>query len=307
MKNKYTNEKIVERIKNVHGDKYDLSEVVYTGIFNKIKVICPIHGVFETTPNNFINQHKGCPKCGHIEKWNKRGRITTKDFIKKAREVHGDKYDYSKINYIGTHTKICIICPEHGEFWQTPANHLTGNGCPRCANNLKYSTEEFITKAKEKHGNKYDYSNVKYVNAHENICVICPKHGEFLITPNNHLKGEGCPVCKSSSLENETRKVLSDRRVNFIRQQKFDWLINEETNYKLSLDFYLPDYNAAIECQGRQHFEPIDFFGGSVKFNYNKELDNKKRILCENNNVKLFYINYNDNVVNKISEIINKL
>lgn len=307
MKNKYSNEKIIEKIKNVWGDRYDLSKISYNGIFKKIKIICPIHGNFEATPNNFINHRKGCPKCGHIEAWNKRGRITTKDFIKKANDTHSNKYDYSKVVYAGTHEKVCIICPEHGEFWQTPANHLSGNGCPKCANNVRCSTEEFIKKAKKKHGNKYDYSKVNYVDAHTKIRIICPIHGEFSITPNNHLKGEGCPVCKSSFLENETSNTLFDKNIKFIRQKKFDWLINNETNYKLSLDFYLPDYKAAIECQGRQHFEPVDFFGGEDKFFYNKDLDNKKRKLCEENNIKLFYINYSDNIKDKISEILDKL
>lgn len=307
MKNKYSTEKVIEKIKNVHGDKYDLSEVTYTGIFNKIKVICPIHGVFEITPNNFINQHKGCPKCGHIEKWNKRGRMTTEEFIKRAKGIHGNKYDYSKTNYKGYRDKLCIICPEHGEFWQTPCNHLIGSGCPHCANNIKYSTKDFIIKAQKIHGNKYNYSKVDYINAKSGVRIICPEHGEFLITPNNHLKGEGCPICKSSYLENETKNILTDKNINFIRQKKFDWLINDKTNYKLSLDFYLPDYNIAIECQGKQHFEPIDFFGGDAKFIYYKELDDKKRNLCKANNVNLFYINYDDNIKDKINEIIIKL
>lgn len=121
-------------------------------------------------------------------------KLTTEEFVKRARVVHGDKYDYSKTNYMGALKNVCIICPEHGEFWQTPSNHLRGNGCPKCgiesARKSKTSTiEDFVNKAREVHGDKYDYSKVEYADAHKNVCIICPKHGEFLQTPANHLSG----------------------------------------------------------------------------------------------------------------------
>ena len=100
-------------------------------------------------------------------------------FIEKAKKVHGDKYDYSKVNYIDSKTKICIICPEHGEFWQTPSSHLRKRGCPFCANNIKYTNEKFIEKASAIHHNRYDYSKTKYVNNKTKVCIICPEHGEF--------------------------------------------------------------------------------------------------------------------------------
>ena len=103
----------------------------------------------------------------------------TEEFIKKAKEVHGDKYDYSKVEYKKAIEKICIICPEHGEFWQIPTNHLKGCGCPSCGGNKKYTLEIFIKKAREVHGDKYDYSKVDYKKASEKVCIICPKHGEF--------------------------------------------------------------------------------------------------------------------------------
>ena len=83
------------------------------------------------------------------------------DFITKARQVHGDKYDYSKVEYINNSTKVCIICPEHGEFWQRPNHHLSGHGCPKCKNVFKKDTETFINQAKEIHGDKYDYSKTE--------------------------------------------------------------------------------------------------------------------------------------------------
>ena len=100
-------------------------------------------------------------------------------FIEKARKVHGNKYDYSKVEYHNNHEKVCIICPEHGEFWQTPKNHLKGCNCPKCSNVYKMSNEEWIEKAREIHGDKYDYSKTHYISNKLKVKIICPKHGEF--------------------------------------------------------------------------------------------------------------------------------
>ena len=120
---------------------------------------------------------------------------TTEEFIRRAKKVHGDKYDYSKVEYKGTHTKVCIICPIHGEFFQTPNNHLHGQGCLACGGRKQLTKEEFIQKAREVHGDKYDYSKVEYVNKNTKVKIICPIHGEFFQTPNNHLQGHGCHKC----------------------------------------------------------------------------------------------------------------
>ena len=120
---------------------------------------------------------------------------TINDFISKAREVHGNKYDYSKVNYINCKTKVCIICPIHGYFWQTPDNHLHGRRCPKCSKVFRINTESFIEMSKRIHGDKYDYSKVNYVNNHTDVCIICPKHGEFWQRPSVHLIGNGCRKC----------------------------------------------------------------------------------------------------------------
>ena len=120
------------------------------------------------------------------------------EFIEKARKVHGDKYDYSKVDYKDALTKVTIICPKHGEFYQIPDNHLGGNGCPSCSGNKKLTTEEFIGKAREVHGDKYDYSKVDYVNYNTEVCIICPEHGEFYQTPDIHLRGISCPACREN-------------------------------------------------------------------------------------------------------------
>ena len=98
---------------------------------------------------------------------------TKEEFIKEARELHGDKYDYSKVEYIGALKKVCIICPIHGGFEQTPHNHLGGQGCPTCGKCIP-TKEEWIAEARKVHGDKYDYSKVDYVNSRTKVCIICP-------------------------------------------------------------------------------------------------------------------------------------
>ena len=127
-------------------------------------------------------------------------KLTKIEVINRANEIHGYKYIYDKMDFVSTKSKVCIICPDHGEFWQTPKDHLTGRGCPRCAyyykGQKKANTKEgFIEKATEIHGNKYDYSKVEYVNNRTKVCIICSDHGEFWQTPANHLRGQGCPSC----------------------------------------------------------------------------------------------------------------
>ena len=121
--------------------------------------------------------------------------MTTEDFIKKAKEIHGDKYDYSKVEYVNPKTNVCIICSKHGEFWQKPYNHLSGSGCPECIRHT-WTTEDFIKKAKEIHGDKYDYSKVEFINTRTKVCIIChdldrngKEIGEFWQLPLEHLNG----------------------------------------------------------------------------------------------------------------------
>ena len=106
-------------------------------------------------------------------------KLTTETFIEKARKVHGDRYNYSRVNYINSTIPVKIICPEHGEFEQRPAKHLSGQNCPKCSKHYRKTTKEFITEAKKVHNNKYDYSKVEYINGKTKVCIVCPKHGEY--------------------------------------------------------------------------------------------------------------------------------
>jgi hypothetical protein len=140
---------------------------------------------------------------------------TKEEFIKKSIEIHGKKYDYSKVNYKDTKTKIIVICKEHGEFTQIPVNHIKGHGCKKCSeifigSKNKSSKEKFIEKAKEIHGEKYDYSKVNYQKAIEKVIIICKEHGEFIQIPNSHLRGCGCPKCSKIKSCEKQRKNQED-------------------------------------------------------------------------------------------------
>lgn len=293
---KLTTEEFIERARKVHGNKYDYSKVNYVNAKTKVCIICPIHGEFWQTPDLHLQGH-GCSLCsGKIQ-------LSENEFIRRANLVHNNKYDYSKVNYINYHTKICIICPIHGEFWQEPANHLCGKGCRKCSrNSYNYNTDEWILLAKQVHGNKYDYSKVSYKNSSTKVCIICPKHGEFLQEPNNHLIGQGCPKCKESKLEYNTRKILEDNKIEYEYQKKFEWLGNQR------LDFYLPKHKIAIECQGGQHYKPVDFGGkgedwAKKLFEKTKKLDRIKFNKVKENNIRMLYIN-EDNKNNFLNNIL---
>lgn len=299
---KVTTEDIIKRANNKHGvGRYNYSETIYVNCKEKVRVICyekdengVEHGEFYQRADAHLNG-QGCPKCGN----NKKGKtliIPYDDILKRFENIHNKKYDYSNVDYKDTLTKICIICHEkdgngveHGEFWQTPEHHLTGRGCPKCADNIKLTTDEWIRRAIKVHGDRYDYSKTIYINAKTKVCITCKKHGDFFINAHNHLMGRGCPKCKNSKLEIKVEKILDNLNIHYTKQKTFGWLMNPNTNRKLILDFYLPDYNIAIECQGLQHFASCINFSGDDGFEKNKYRDKLKFDLCCDNNIKVLY------------------
>ena len=146
--------KFIEKAEKKYNKKYDYSLVDYIHSLTKVKIICPEHGEFEITPKSHL-KGVGCPICSGAQ-------FTTDYFIQRATEAHSGKYDYSLVEYKNTSTKVKIICHEHGQFEQRAGSHLKGEGCPSCVGVKKHTNESFIEKAKEIHGEKYDYSLVEY-------------------------------------------------------------------------------------------------------------------------------------------------
>jgi superfamily II DNA or RNA helicase len=199
---KKTTIQFIKEAKVIHGNKYDYSKTKYDGAHKKVTIICKEHGEFEQVPISHL-KGMGCSSCAGRNR-------TTEEFIKEAKKVHGNKYDYSKTKYKGSHTKMTFICPIHGEFKQIRNDHLKGHGCPKCLGKNK-TTEEFITQAKKIHGDKYDYSKVKYINSQKKVIIICLKHGEFKQAPNKHLQNRGCERC--------VRRVMNST-ADFIKEAK---------------------------------------------------------------------------------------
>ena len=163
-------------------------------------------------------------------------------FIDKAIRTHGKRYDYSAVEYSSSSEKVCIICPEHGEFWQSPAEHVRGKGCPVCANAKKgrktMSTDEFITKSVERHGNRYQYDKTTYKGPSVKVTITCPEHGDFEQLPYSHLNGSGCPKCRGF------RKTTGDIVGEFEKAhgKKYDYSKVEYRGSKTKVTIICPEH-----------------------------------------------------------------
>lgn len=300
-RNKITPEEYFEMARFVHNNFFTYEHAIYTGSNNKITPTCPIHGDFEVKANNHLTGHN-CPKCSKegikhkITPLPKRKKSTKKltqdNVIERIRLIHGDKYDTSLVEYKGVSNKIKLICNEideigeiHGIFEITPAHLFGGQGCPKCGGNYRHTTDSIVAKFKMVHKDDYDYSKFIYVDYHTSGEIICPIHGSFYQTPANHLKGKGCPYCNSSRLEREIKHLLDENEIEYVWHYYDEWL------GKKSLDFYLPKYDAAIECQGIQHFEPVPIFHDrpDSTFELTIERDRVKSELCKKEGIRLYY------------------
>lgn len=376
---KITTQEFISRSKEIHGDFYDYSHSEYTRSRSKLMVICKNHGKFEISPNNHLNG-KGCRECG-IDR-SKKSRLKGLDyFIVNSRIYHGDKYNYTHVEYVNSKRKVRIICPLHGEFLQTLENHSVGHGCRKCGDDFrsdnhhnKLTLEIFIERCVKIWGDLYDFSKItKYVNNSSKINVICTKHGEFTSTPaqlmngsgcykcglerisnsqrieypefieecitvwgdkylvksedyesfqsfkvyckthdyfwessgGNFLKGHGCRHCgySVSKGENEIIKVLRNNLTDFLEQHTFTEMINRR---KLRCDFYLPKLNLVIEYNGKQHYQPNEFFGGKRGFDSTVERDKIKKQYCLDNGINYEIIRYDEDTKCRILEILTK-
>lgn len=222
---------------------------------------------------------------------------THQEFINESISINGNKYDYSLVEYINSHIKVKIICPQHGMFKQTPYHHINGHGCIKCKgdqqsiNQRQKGKDTFKTKANIIHEYKYDYSLVEYESSRKKIIIKCSTHGEFKQTPFDHLQGSGCSKCNTSKGELKIEHWLISNKINYVSQKRFT---NCKNKLPLPFDFYIPKLNICIEFDGQQHFIQNQHWGGIRTLESTQKNDGIKTNYCDNNNIKLIRIPYSE-------------
>jgi hypothetical protein len=194
---KVTTEDFIRRAKEVHGNKYNYSETEY------VKIGCLFHNgeIFEQTCQSHL-AGSGCQKCAALKQSNKQ-TLTREEFIKKANDIHNNKYNYDKVDYKHNNIPVIITCKIHGDFNMKPHHHIIGRACYDCGiikwkKSNTFTTEEFILKSNKIHGYKYNYDNVIYENCYTKVEIICKLHGIFTQDPHSHTSGNGCPKCSKT-------------------------------------------------------------------------------------------------------------
>jgi len=240
----------IEKFRKIHNSEYDYSLFEYKGYRNRIKIICPKHGEFEQYIQKHL--HHGCKRCSVK-------RMSKEEFILKSIKKHSDKYDYSIVNFEKSSIKVKIICPKHGEFEQSPNDHLNGHGCKFCGGTSRLSTQIFIERSMIVHHSNYDYSKVEYKSVDDKVIIVCKKHEIFKQTPRSHLQGSGCPICyqNSSKLENEWLDSINVKKEN--RQIKI---------FEYTVDGYCPITKTVFEFYG-------DFWHGNPKVYKSTDINKK--------------------------------
>lgn len=321
----------LQRMRQVYGDEYDYSKVVYKGREVPVLLTCRKHGEFKMSPRSLligrpdrsIKPH-GCPECAGIRKLSVPSKVKKKqsekiefDFLKEARMVHGDRYEYpvcpSK-KYEGNEgVKIPIICKKHDIFYQYVFLHLAGSNCPACANrhqSLEYRRNDFIQRAKERHGDKFSYRSVFYVNNDTPVSIYCKEHKYmFSVSPDTHLRGGGgCPYCSNSTGEIDVRLWLEEHDIDFLYQYRIPNFNSNLSLQYLVADFYLPNHKTIIEFQGQQHYFNISHFYRNSKRTFELQLlrDETLRLYCKQNKLNLIEIKYDQqqSIPNILSQMI---
>ena len=304
------------------SDKFSYSKSMYTRSKDPITITCPIHGDFETTPHQFLQSKCGCPKCGKEYRESLKYK-TLEQFIKEAKQIHGNKFSYEESEYNGCDNEIIITCNIHGAFKSTPSRILRGCGCPKCKGevtknfnitNKRDSNESFITKIEQVYGKGiFLYDKLNYINSRTDVILYSIISQEyFSATPSCILQKK---IKSKYYMQDENivskgeyiiEKYLKDSNIKYISQYEIDIDKNINPSGKAYIDFYLPEYNIAIEYNGIQHYKPIYHFGGDLVYNsYQVPRDNYIHNYCKTNNITLLIYKY-DIPLESLSNIINK-
>lgn len=289
-----TLEGFLELSRTKHGRRYGYNKVVFKNSTTKVEIVCRVHGPFMQEPYRHYHEGKGCRKC-----FLERPGYSTEEYVKLAKKVHGNRYDYSSIKYKHSQKKITITCKNHGPFKQNPRSHLDGHGCNDCfmLRNRK-DKAHWLKRAVAIHGNRYEYNKVVYTLSTNKVIVVCRQHGDFKVQANAHIAmRSGCPKCNESKGETRIRNFLEKHGIQFVQEYRIE-------PYSFRYDFYLPTLNLLIEFHGRQHYMPIPVFGGDTGYKKTVKRDKAKRELAKRGEYKMATFSYKSTLSNNLERII---
>lgn len=258
---KLTQEDFIRKAKDKHGELYSYKKVKFLGIDQPVEVLCNRCHTYFTQNARSHYQGRGCAKCnasggGSV-------KMTTAEFIAKARGVHGARFSYRDTVYAGAHAKVTITCKKHGAFEQSATSHLAGTGCPTCsAGKLKalgaskrVSTEEWVKRFIACHGTKYDYSKtVAGKDQYQRVKILCPVHGEFLQSAVSHAKGSDCPRCACSL----KYVASSDMWLRGYEPQALEYIVKAKLAKRKEVSDVVP--KISYDYAGKQRRYTPDFF-----------------------------------------------
>lgn len=295
---KYTAKSYIKKANEVHNNKYDYS-LITNETFKNLKDIvyikCPEHTVFPKNAGSHVYGY-GCNECN-----NHTAKMTNCIFLKKAKKLYENKYEYPNLNIEnGNKSKIKILCKRKHITIKIVADHLNGSECTMCN-----KIDKFLILAKNTHLNRFDYSRINYIkNVNESVEIICSEHGVFEQKPCNHIKGYGCWLCSESNGERRVRLYLKNKNINHKREIR----ITNELFNEMRYDFYLPERKIFIEYDGEQHFDPS--YGSKHKLfeRNNHKIDAGKDMYVSYISATLIRIHYKDfkNVETILDNILNK-
>lgn len=241
-----TKNEFIAKAKLKHGELYDYSLVDYRGYLNPITIICKEHGTFQQKPNNHLFGSR-CPLCSDISKSSK--LLDSQDeFIAKAVAKYGDSYSYERVKYVSSKKKVTITCKKHGHFDVAPASFLMGHTICSVCSGSKITTELFIERARQTHGDRYDYSKSVISGMHNGITtIICKEHGEFEQNPGNHVQGKGCNKC-AGRLVSDTKSFIDEAII--IHGGKYDYSLVDYVSSVSKVKILCPDHGSFEQTPG---------------------------------------------------------
>lgn len=276
-------ENFIKKSIELWGYKYDYSKVDYVDYRTPVKIGYKGLWYSQTPTKHLQGKRIECQET----------RMSNENFIILSKNVWGDRFDYSECEYLGTSTKVRLYDKQKNKWIeQVPKSHLKGYEV------VKLTTEEFFEKCNVIHDYKYEYDSNQYTSGLlSKISVLCREHGLFNIKAASHIYGVCCKKCDEYLFTKYVKNFLNENNISYYQQYSFD--------YGLPFDFYLPKYRMFIEFDGKQHFEPIDYFGGVPTFERLRENDRIKNEYCEENFIDILRIRYDQ--IDNINDILSKI